>query len=209
MVPTPIVTQCALFGLSRLASQACKPLEFLEIVRTRITMKRFVRIVLALFLAGGMVFAHRCYGQGIEKRADIFKIFPYKKHQGDGVDAAYGPYLVVSISDGDTASRFLIKRDEEGREMVIANDQDIEKYIEKLTASKVAYHLIDQLVKKEIKEDGGARKVQADVDEEEKKGGKEFYNYMSPLTIRIYGENGVHIPMPHYSKEILEDLRNR
>jgi len=112
----------------------------------------------------------------------------------DEIWAKAGAYSVVIHVEDDSGIALLCKVDRHGRPKIIASDEDIVPKIEKLVPSKEAFQLADQMAKREISANGGAKKMQASTEAYVKKYGADFYNYLTPLSIAAYRKNGVVIP---------------
>jgi hypothetical protein len=113
----------------------------------------------------------------------------------DQVVARTGRFLVILHTDKeDTGTMRLVKVETNGKNIIIASDEDIEPIIEKLLRRKDAYELISQMVDSQIKSDGGVKKYQKGVDKDTKEFGKDYYNNITPMAIEAFKARGVIIP---------------
>lgn len=118
----------------------------------------------------------------------------FQLYAEDRVVAEAGPYLVISRTQGDTGIALLAKTNADGKRKVIAEDENISSQIEKLLPRAEAAELIQQIVASEIKNAGGARNRQREIDELFRKFGKEAFSYLTPTQIQAYKALGVNIP---------------
>jgi len=118
----------------------------------------------------------------------------FQVQANDEVVAKTKHYLVIIRTDRDTGSGYIFKREAFGKRTLVGVNENIYSEIQKLLPREEAYPLIQQMVDSNIKEDGGIKKCQENIDALIQRWGKDYFNDYPSLVIEAYKARGIIIP---------------